>query len=37
MNPTGEEFVMGIGKSGEIIDQKLKVKIGNFIAKNGKI
>ena len=29
---------MGIGKSGEIVDQKLKIKIGNFIvAENGKI
>ena len=30
---------MGIGKSGEIVDQKkLKIKIGNFVvAENGKI
>ena len=30
---------MGIGKSGEVVDQKkLKIKIGNFVvAENGKI
>ena len=38
-DPNWGRIVMGIGKSGEIIDQKkLKVKIGNFIvAENGKI
>ena len=29
---------MGIGKSGELVDQKLKIKIGNFVvAENGKV
>ena len=38
-DPNWGRIVMGIGKSGEAIDQKkLKVKIGNFIvAENGKI
>jgi glutamate N-acetyltransferase / amino-acid N-acetyltransferase len=38
-DPNWGRIVMGIGKSGEIVDQKkLKVKIGNFIvAENGKI
>tara|TARA_Y100000389_G_scaffold6232_1_gene5981 strand:- start:7361 stop:8665 length:1305 start_codon:yes stop_codon:yes gene_type:complete len=38
-DPNWGRIVMGIGKSGEIIDQKkLKVKIGDFIvAENGKI
>ena len=38
-DPNWGRIVMGIGKSGEIVDQKkLKIKIGNFIvAENGKI
>ena len=38
-DPNWGRIIMGIGKSGEIIDQKkLKIKIGNFIvAENGKI
>ena len=30
---------MGVGKSGEVVDQKkLKIKIGNFVvAENGKV
>ena len=38
-DPNWGRIVMGIGKSGEIIDQKkLKVKIGNFlVAENGKV
>ena len=38
-DPNWGRIAMGIGKSGEIIDQKkLKIKIGNFIvAENGKI
>ena len=38
-DPNWGRVIMGIGKSGEIIDsKKLKVKIGNFIvAENGKI
>ena len=38
-DPNWVRIVMGIGKSGEIVDQKkLKIKIGNFIvAENGKI
>ena len=38
-DPNWGRIIMGIGKSGEIIDsKKLKVKIGNFIvAENGKI
>ena len=38
-DPNWGRIVMGIGKSGEFVDQKkLKVKIGNFIvAENGKI
>ena len=38
-DPNWGRIVMGIGKSGEIIDQKkLKIKIGDFIvAENGKI
>ena len=38
-DPNWGRIVMGIGKSGEIIDQKkLKIKIGNFVvAENGKI
>ena len=38
-DPNWGRIVMGIGKSGEIIDQKkLKVKIGNFVvAEHGKI
>ncbi len=38
-DPNWGRIVMGIGKSGESIDQKkLKVKIGNFVvAENGKI
>ena len=38
-DPNWGRIVMGIGKSGEIVDsKKLKVKIGNFIvAENGKI
>ena len=38
-DPNWGRIVMGIGKSGEIVDQKkLKVKIGNFIvAENGKV
>jgi len=38
-DPNWGRIVMGIGKSGEIVDQKkLKVKIGNFVvAENGKI
>ena len=38
-DPNWGRIAMGIGKSGEIVDQKkLKIKIGNFIvAENGKI
>jgi len=38
-DPNWGRIVMGIGKSGEVIDQKkLKIKIGDFIvAENGKI
>ena len=38
-DPNWGRIIMGIGKSGEIIDpKKLKVKIGNFVvAENGKI
>ena len=38
-DPNWGRITMGIGKSGEIVDQKkLKIKIGNFIvAENGKI
>ena len=38
-DPNWGRIVMGIGKSGEIVDQKkLKIKIGNYIvAENGKI
>ena len=38
-DPNWGRIVMGIGKSGEIIDpKKLKIKIGNFIvAENGKV
>ena len=38
-DPNWGRIVMGIGKSGEIVDQKkLKIKIGNFIvAENGKV
>tara|TARA_B100001121_G_scaffold303112_1_gene316625 strand:- start:415 stop:1719 length:1305 start_codon:yes stop_codon:yes gene_type:complete len=38
-DPNWGRIVMGIGKSGEIIDiKKLKVKIGNFVvAENGKV
>ncbi len=38
-DPNWGRIIMGIGKSGEVIDiKKLKVKIGNFIvAENGKI
>ena len=38
-DPNWGRIIMGIGKSGEIIDpKKLKIKIGNFIvAENGKI
>ncbi len=38
-DPNWGRIVMGIGKSGELIDiKKLKIKIGNFIvAENGKI
>ena len=38
-DPNWGRIVMGIGKSGEIVDQKkLKIKIGNFtVAENGKI
>ncbi len=38
-DPNWGRIIMGIGKSGELIDQKkLKVKIGNFlVAENGKI
>ncbi len=38
-DPNWGRIVMGIGKSGEIIDtKKLKIKIGNFVvAENGKI
>jgi len=38
-DPNWGRIVMGIGKSGETVDQKkLKIKIGNFIvAENGKI
>ena len=38
-DPNWGRIVMGIGKSGEAVDQKkLKIKIGNFIvAENGKI
>ena len=30
-DPNWGRIVMGIGKSGEIVDQKLKVKLGSFI------
>ena len=38
-DPNWGRIVMGIGKSGEVVDiKKLKIKIGNFIvAENGKI
>ena len=38
-DPNWGRIAMGIGKSGEIIDQKkLKIKIGNFVvAENGKV
>ena len=38
-DPNWGRIVMGIGKSGEIIDhKKLKIKIGNFtVAENGKV
>ena len=38
-DPNWGRIVMGVGKSGEIVDyKKLKIKIGNFIvAENGKI
>ncbi len=38
-DPNWGRIVMGIGKSGEVIDpKKLKIKIGNFmVAENGKI
>jgi glutamate N-acetyltransferase / amino-acid N-acetyltransferase len=38
-DPNWGRIAMGIGKSGEVVDQrKLKIKIGNFIvAENGKI
>ncbi len=38
-DPNWGRIVMGIGKSGEFIDQKkLKIKIGNFVvAENGKV
>ena len=38
-DPNWGRIIMGIGKSGEFVDQKkLKIKIGNFIvAENGKI
>ena len=38
-DPNWGRIAMGIGKSGEIVDQKkLRIKIGNFIvAENGKI
>ena len=38
-DPNWGRIVMGIGKSGEIVDaKKLKIKIGNFtVAENGKI
>ena len=38
-DPNWGRIAMGIGKSGEIVDQKkLKIKIGNFIvAENGKV
>ncbi len=38
-DPNWGRIVMGIGKSGEIVDQKkLKIKIGNFVvAENGRI
>ena len=38
-DPNWGRIVMGIGKSGEFVDQKkLKVKIGSFIvAENGRI
>ena len=38
-DPNWGRIVMGIGKSGEIVDQKkLKIKIGNFlVAENGKV
>ena len=38
-DPNWGRIIMGIGKSGEIVDaKKLKIKIGNFIvAENGKI
>ena len=38
-DPNWGRIAMGIGKSGELVDQKkLRIKIGNFIvAENGKI
>jgi glutamate N-acetyltransferase/amino-acid N-acetyltransferase len=38
-DPNWGRIVMGVGKSGEIVDQKkLKIKIGNFtVAENGKV
>ena len=37
-DPNWGRIAMGIRKSGEIVDQKIKIKIGNFIvAENGKI
>ena len=38
-DPNWGRIVMGIGKSGEMVDQKkLKIKIGNFaVAENGKV
>ena len=38
-DPNWGRIVMGIGKSGEVVDQKkLKIKIGNYlVAENGKI
>jgi glutamate N-acetyltransferase/amino-acid N-acetyltransferase len=38
-DPNWGRIIMGIGKSGEVIDQKkLKIKIGNFVvAENGRI
>ena len=38
-DPNWGRIIMGIGKSGELVDQKkLKIKIGNFVvAENGKV
>ena len=38
-DPNWGRILMGIGKSGELVDsKKLKIKIGNFVvAENGKI